>query len=111
MREAEAGKPVVLRLSIDWWKEGEPELAAGDRVEAFESSAPFHAAEPFFFIAAIAFVVSLLTLIVISLFTPAKPRDELRGLVYRASFHDDEAQDALADRVENLDDEEKGGER
>jgi len=111
LREAEAGKPVVLRLSIDWWKVGEPELAAGDRVEAFESSAPFHAAEPFFFIAAIAFVVSLLTLIVISLFTPAKPRDELRGLVYRASFHDDEAQDALADRVENLDDEEKGGER
>jgi SSS family solute:Na+ symporter len=106
---------VAVRVSIDSedWKlpdKKDQKLRATDRIIPFESAAPFNAEEPFFAIAAIAFAASLLTLILVSLFTRPKTVEELRGLVYRASLHDDEAQAALAERVERLKDDAGEGE-
>jgi len=103
----------AVRVKVDEWRVSRKEdqvLRTTDRVVPFESAAPFNAAEPFFAIAAVAFAASLLTLIVVSLLTAPRNVDELRGLVYRSTFHDDEAQAALADRAEQLEqDPEEGG--
>ena len=60
---------------------------------------PFNAEEPFFAIASISFLVSAVTLVLVSLLTRPRSPEELRGLVYRSPLHDDEAQDALGGRA------------
>jgi len=98
--------PFALRITVDRSElpdDAPVALLAGDRLVPYTSAAPFNAAEPFFAIAAIAFVVSFLTLIAVSLITAPPPPDALLGLVYRASFHDDDAQNALAERADRLD--------
>jgi len=65
---------------------------------------PFNAAEPFFMIAAISCAVSFLTLFLVSHLTRPKSIEELRGLVFRGTLGDDEAQGALRDRGEEEDD-------
>jgi SSS family solute:Na+ symporter len=106
------GPTLALLLGGMFWRRATPAggflcLVVGLSVSTFltvyqksAAAPPFNAEEPFFAIAAISFSVSMLTLILVSLVTTPKTPEELRGLVYRASFRDDEAQDALRERAE-----------
>ena len=58
----------------------------------------FNADEPFFAIATISFVVTVVVNYVVSYLSPPHTREELRGLVFRWADDDDEAQDALKQR-------------
>ncbi|MBN1443183.1 MAG: sodium/solute symporter [Planctomycetes bacterium] len=80
-----AGLAVGLGLTI-WQKAAE----AGAR--------PFQCEEPFMFIALVSFLSTAGVLVAASLATRPRPVSELRGLVFRATFHDTEAQSALEAR-------------
>ena len=58
----------------------------------------FNADEPFFAIATISFVVTVVVNFGVSHLTPRASPEELRGLVFRWADDDDEAQDALKRR-------------
>ena len=58
----------------------------------------FNADEPFFAIATISFVVTVVVNFAVSYLSPPHTGEELRGLVFRWADDDDEAQDALKRR-------------
>ena len=62
-------------------------------------SRPFTAEDPFMFIAAISFAATVVCIGIVSTFTTPKTGDDLRGLVYRASFRDADVQDTLRRRA------------
>ncbi len=59
----------------------------------------FPSEEPFLFVAWWSFVFAVIVTIVVSLLTPREPDEKLRGLVWSSVVHDEEAQDALQERV------------
>ena len=65
---------------------------------ANDLAAPFQCEEPFMFIALISFLSTAALLFAVSLATTPLSPANLRGLVFRASFHDSEAQSALEAR-------------
>ena len=60
---------------------------------------PFESEEPFMFIAAISFAVTVVALAAVSLATRPLPPERIRGLVYKATLDDADAQDALNERA------------
>ena len=59
----------------------------------------FPSEDPFLFVAWWSFIFSLIVTVVVSLLTPPEPEEKIRGLVWGAVVHDEDAQNALNERI------------
>lgn len=66
-------------------------------------NAVFPSAEPFLFVSIWSFLITLFVTAVVSLATPREPPEKLRGLVYGQVLHDEPVQQALEQRVRDID--------